>query len=65
MDHKTLAILAGEAPVAIAEGELGDSAQHVFDHIPGKVMKIRAFKDCSDAMKYLHPCQDTPERSAS
>ena len=59
-DHKVLALLHGDHPLqGIPALELNEFVTHVFDHIPGKIIKIGRLMDRDAALKYLRDCQDT------
>lgn len=62
VDHKILAAVRGENSAlddAIKQ-TLVEFASHVFDHIPGKVMKIGAFRDKDAALAHIRQHQDAP-----
>jgi inorganic pyrophosphatase len=60
IDHKILAVLDGETGTIDGDiqARLVDFASHVFDHIPGKTMRIGAFRDKRVAMEYLQRRQN-------
>lgn len=60
IDHKVLAVLRNESfsPNNI-EQDLSEFAMHVFEHIPGKAMRVGGFKGKEAALKYLFDCQDS------
>lgn len=41
------------------EQDLAEFAMHVFEHIPGKAMRVGGFKGKEAALKYLFDCQDS------
>ena len=63
IDHKILAVMESD-PVTLDEGikqTLVEFADHVFDHIPGKTMRIGAFRDQEAALDYVRRHQTSPE----
>lgn len=60
VDHKILAALPGEEPAVDAgtQQELVEFASHVFDHIPGKQMKIGKFRNREAAIEFLAQHRD-------
>jgi inorganic pyrophosphatase len=60
IDHKVLAVFEDENFSANTfQQELTEFALHVFEHIPGKVMRVGEFRDKEAALKYLSDCRDS------
>jgi inorganic pyrophosphatase len=59
-DHKILARLPGEHAVVDdnMQGILQEFVTHVFDHLPGKVVKVGRFLGPDEAAKHLKKCVD-------
>jgi inorganic pyrophosphatase len=55
IDHKILAVLGGERPELDRSKRqvLVDFARHVFDHLPGKRIKVGEFRDADAAVRFL------------
>jgi inorganic pyrophosphatase len=62
VDHKVLAVLRGEeASLDLATKQtLIEFASHVFDHVPGKTMRVGEFRDQRAALDHLQRHQDHP-----
>ena len=60
IDHKVLGLCSGGV-AALRETDITrvqEFARHVFDHIPGKVVKVGAFMDKKSAERYIRSCLD-------
>lgn len=54
IDHKILAVIEDEEfSSSTIQQDLSEFAAHVFEHLPGKTMKIGEFKNKEFALKYL------------
>jgi inorganic pyrophosphatase len=60
IDHKILAVIPGEQAIVddAIQRQLTDFALHVFDHVPGKTMRVGAFRGANGALDYLQQHQD-------
>lgn len=60
IDHKVLAVLRGEeASLDYETGQaLVEFASHVFDHVPGKKMKVGEFRDREAAIEFVQQRSD-------
>jgi inorganic pyrophosphatase len=58
-DHNLLATIAGEPlPAGDAlQHELTDFVSHVFDHIPGRVIRVGRFLGASEALQLIEACR--------
>ena len=59
VDHNILACPVGEtAAITIAvERALSEFVMHVFDHVPGKVIRAGRFLDATAALKHIARCR--------
>jgi inorganic pyrophosphatase len=60
VDHNILGICCGEELVLSEEdmGRVQEFSRHVFDHIPGKVVKVGKFMEKGAAERYIGECLD-------
>lgn len=59
-DHNVLAKPRGEEVIVTTEiqQKLTEFVLHVFDHKPGKIVKVGQFLDKEEAEKYISKCLD-------
>jgi inorganic pyrophosphatase len=64
IDHKILALISSENPPLESDymPVLTDFCRHVFDHMPGKKMRIGEFRDVKEALRYIAQHRDSMSR---
>jgi inorganic pyrophosphatase len=62
VDHNVLAVIPDEKRIVTKDVEcaLRDFVTHVFDHIPGKTIRVGEFRSREDAIEYISSHRDSP-----
>jgi inorganic pyrophosphatase len=62
IDHNVLAVIQGEKGLVTKDVERALTAfvTHVFDHLPGKTIRVGKFRSREDAIQYISSHRDSP-----
>ncbi|MFZ0819569.1 MAG: inorganic diphosphatase [Candidatus Acidiferrales bacterium] len=63
IDHNVLAVIRSEKVPMTQDVEraLTEFVSHVFDHIPGKTIRVGMFRGREDAIEYISSHRDSPD----